>query len=130
MDANLNRSREGLRVCEDVTRFILNDRLLSSDLKSLRHKLNQIFLSLGKERQLLLKAREISSDVGKRSWISDQKQGTPEMLLESNFKRTEEGLRVLEECTKIVARRLTPKIQALEKANRSLGAKTHQYIEC
>ncbi|MBI4387940.1 MAG: thiamine-phosphate pyrophosphorylase [Candidatus Omnitrophica bacterium] len=124
IDANFNRSREGLRVCEDVTRFILDDRSLSSALKSLRHELNQVFLRLGKERKLLLKTREISSDVGKRNWILDQKQGTPETLLESNFKRAEEGLRVLEECTKIVARKLTPRIQALRFQVYELEKKT------
>ena len=39
VDANLNRTREALRVLEDYARFGLNDRFLTERLKSLRHQL-------------------------------------------------------------------------------------------
>ncbi|MFQ5925353.1 MAG: thiamine phosphate synthase, partial [Dehalococcoidia bacterium] len=39
IDANLNRISEGLRLLEDVARFLVNDAALSEQLKSLRHEL-------------------------------------------------------------------------------------------
>ena len=41
VDANLNRSREGLRVCEEVVRFALEDARLTSEFKTLRHKISR-----------------------------------------------------------------------------------------
>ena len=113
IDANFNRSREGLRVCEDVARFTFNNSSLSASLKAKRHKLNQIFFALGKRRRRLLESREADRDVGKKGFIWDQKRATNAALLESNFKRVEEALRVLEECMKMTARQLVPKVQAL-----------------
>jgi len=37
VDANLDRLGEGLRVLEDVSRFLLNDAILSKRLKTMRH---------------------------------------------------------------------------------------------
>jgi len=48
IDANLNRSSEGLRVLEDVARFLLNDAGLSQRLRTLRHDLAQGTKSLSK----------------------------------------------------------------------------------
>ncbi|MEN6495839.1 MAG: hypothetical protein ABFD16_16275, partial [Thermoguttaceae bacterium] len=39
LDAAWNRAREGLRVVEDYTRFVLDDRHLTEQLKQLRHEL-------------------------------------------------------------------------------------------
>ena len=36
IDANLNRSREGIRVCEDIARFVLNDKRITRSFKSLK----------------------------------------------------------------------------------------------
>ncbi len=61
IDVNLNRISEGLRILEDVARFLLNDANISEQLKSLRHDL------LGEDwplqRKLLL-ARDSVRDVG------------------------------------------------------------------
>ena len=43
LDANSNRSREGLRVCEEVARFVLNSHPLTKDLKRLRHAIKTYF---------------------------------------------------------------------------------------
>ena len=47
VDANLNRSTEGLRVLEDVARFVLNDATLSQQLRTIRHNLADAGRSLG-----------------------------------------------------------------------------------
>ena len=37
IDANLNRLREGIRVLEDIYRFVLNNKEIALKLKNLRH---------------------------------------------------------------------------------------------
>ncbi len=37
VDANLNRLKEGIRVIEDINRYIYDDQNITSKLKSLRH---------------------------------------------------------------------------------------------
>ncbi len=39
IDANLHRAKEGLRVVEDICRFVLSDEPLSSRVKDVRHAL-------------------------------------------------------------------------------------------
>src|SRR5439155_19014529 len=46
LDANANRAREGLRVIEDYTRFVLNDGQLSAELKDNRHELSDVLTPL------------------------------------------------------------------------------------
>ena len=40
IDANLNRTAEGLRVLEDIARFVLDDAALSRQLKIMRQLKN------------------------------------------------------------------------------------------
>ena len=40
IDANVNRTTEGLRVAEDIVRFVLDDEKLTSRLKHIRHELS------------------------------------------------------------------------------------------
>jgi len=61
IDANLNRSSEGLRVLEDVARFLLNDAELSQRLRTLRHDLARETESLSVG---LLSQRDSEHDVG------------------------------------------------------------------
>ena len=37
IDANLNRLREGIRVVEDIFRYVYNDKQTALKLKELRH---------------------------------------------------------------------------------------------
>jgi len=45
-DANLNRAREGLRVLEDLARFVLEDGGLSERIRAARHNLQQTAANL------------------------------------------------------------------------------------
>jgi thiamine-phosphate pyrophosphorylase len=104
IDANLNRSSEGLRVLEDVARFLLNDVGLSQRLRTLRHDLAKETksLSLG-----LLSQRDSVHDVGRPN--SKNRELTMETtslqglldLVTANAKRVEESLRVVEELAKL-----------------------------
>ncbi|HEY4712073.1 MAG TPA: thiamine phosphate synthase [Dehalococcoidia bacterium] len=104
IDANLNRSSEGLRILEDVARFLLNDADLSQRLKTLRHDLAQETKSL---RVGLLSHRDSEHDVGRPH--SNDRELTMETaslrglldLVTANAKRVEESLRVIEELAKL-----------------------------
>ncbi len=107
IDANLNRSSEGLRVLEDVARFLLEDAELSQRLRTLRHDLARETKSLGLG---LLSQRDSEHDVGHRYRVSqsekklNMKTTSPQGLLDlvtANAKRVEESLRVIEELAKL-----------------------------
>ena len=96
IDANLNRAREGLRVLEDLARFLLQDSSLAQRLRSLRHELEV----RDPERVLeLLRARDAGGDPG-AIWKEAERRGVFELGLAA-FKRTQEALRALEEAAKI-----------------------------
>jgi thiamine-phosphate pyrophosphorylase len=93
IDANLNRVAEGFRVIEDYTRFISKQKSVTDQLAKLRKEINQsesepINNLLIRNTNEDMRAKEIPK---KREDIID--------LLKANFKRVEEGLRVLEEYT-------------------------------
>ena len=109
IDANLNRSSEGLRVLEDVARFLLNVADLSQQLRTLRHDLARETKSLSVG---LLSQRDSEHDVGhphpvhtpsrerERNMETTSLQGLLD-LVTANAKRVEESLRVVEELAKL-----------------------------
>jgi hypothetical protein len=102
IDANINRAKEGLRVAEDIARFIFSDKPLSSRLKSIRHAVDRSASKIYPDYVSLLKNRDSSKDVGRKIKNKGefQRAGLKDILI-SNFKRAEESLRVLEEMSKI-----------------------------
>jgi len=96
IDANLNRLREGIRVVEDIFRYIFNDKTTASKLKELRHKSR---IDIYKE---LLNSRDIENDVLKSSTLSELSRDNLDSILIANFKRAQESARVLEEFTKLL----------------------------
>ena len=103
LDANANRAREALRVCEDVTRFVLASPSLTRELKRLRHAVTQALGKLPKTYRTMVHARDSVRDCGKRSMICDTKKDTVELLFIRNIKRAGEATRVLEEFVKMIA---------------------------
>ncbi len=95
IDANLNRLREGIRVVEDIFRYVYNNKEIASKLKELRHK------SRIKIYTELLNSRDIKNDVLKKSTSSEQKRADLDSILIANFKRAQESSRVLEEICKL-----------------------------
>ncbi|OGW94085.1 MAG: hypothetical protein A3G36_02890 [Omnitrophica bacterium RIFCSPLOWO2_12_FULL_45_13] len=103
IDANFNRSREGLRVCEEVARFIWNSPPLTKDLKAIRHKITEIL----KENPSIVKAlcenRDCLSDVGKASRAkSEMRRQDASDIFSANIERVKESIRVLEEFFKLI----------------------------
>lgn len=98
IDANLNRVREGLRVIEDSLRFVFKDFEQAAKLKRIRHRLDRKTKDI--YPQLLL-ARDVEEDKNARLW--EGKRNNLSSILAANFRRVEEGLRVLEEYGKLIS---------------------------
>jgi thiamine-phosphate pyrophosphorylase len=101
IDANLNRSREGLRVCEEIARFVLEDSKLSRGFKDLRHRISRSIKRLPAGQQTLLRSRDSQADVG-RNVSSAASRKNYKDVFSANIQRTKESLRVLEEFSSIV----------------------------
>lgn len=97
IDANLNRLREGIRVVEDIFRYLYNDKETSSKLKQLRH------LSRLNNYIELLETRDVQNDVLRASIKSEQNRSDLNSILIANFKRAQESSRVLEEICKLIS---------------------------
>ena len=95
IDANLNRLKEGIRVVEDIFRYIYNDKDIALKLKNLRHlaRVSNFYEVLG--------SRDVKNDVLRASIKSEQNRSDLNSILIANFKRAQESARVLEELTKL-----------------------------
>jgi len=119
VDANLNRSREALRVCEDITRFVLDDKVLTKSLKDIRHKISRA--GVGARHALPLQfgniaqSRNITSDIGKKSSFDKSKPKNIKSLFYNNIHRAEESMRALEEFSKLVGARCTVPLRLSSK---------------
>lgn len=112
LDANLNRSREALRVLEDHCRFVLADRFLTEQVKDARHALAQIARRV--PPALLLAGRETVRDVGTDVTSSGEyDRGSPAQVAVVNLKRLQESLRSLEEYGKLFGPELGRDFEAL-----------------
>jgi thiamine-phosphate pyrophosphorylase len=96
IDANINRYKEGLRVVEDICRYIFNNKKISSQLKTLRH------ISLPITSKELLSKRDSLNDVLKVSTNDEKQRKDLDSLLTANIKRAQESARVLEEVFKLI----------------------------
>ncbi len=98
MDANLDRLSEGLRVLEDISRFILGNVHTTETLKRMRHELTSTCPSF---KNALLASRDSEGDIGRESPIAGIKRKHLIDLVTANAKRAQESLRVLEEFAKL-----------------------------
>ncbi|MFA5275778.1 MAG: thiamine-phosphate pyrophosphorylase [Candidatus Omnitrophota bacterium] len=101
IDANINRSKEGLRVCEEVTRFMLEDAQLTRELKNARHEISSLIESLI-SKQDLLDCRYSEEDVGMNILGKELKRADVEDIFIANIQRVKESIRVLEEFSKLI----------------------------
>ncbi len=103
IDANLNRSREGLRVCEDIARFALNSKVITTELKGVRHGISDIAKGSAGSLKGLPASRDTLSDVLRRSrFESEMKRRSLEDIFAANIERVKESLRVMEELYKLI----------------------------
>ncbi|MBF0478758.1 MAG: thiamine-phosphate pyrophosphorylase [Candidatus Omnitrophica bacterium] len=111
IDANLNRAKEGLRVCEDICRFILDSKPLSRQCKDLRHQLNAVVEKLGPAA--LVNSRDIENDVGKPSTTTEMARSKVADIFYANCQRVKESVRVLEEFFKLVDKKLAEDLKKI-----------------
>lgn len=101
-DANINRAKEGLRVCEEITRFILNNRALTAELKHIRHKIDSLILSLPGSILKFMQERDSAKDVGRGILANELKRNGVNDLFFANIQRVKESIRVIEEFSKLI----------------------------
>jgi thiamine-phosphate pyrophosphorylase len=96
LDANLDRAREGLRAIEEWCRFGLNHAQFTEECKNLRQELGQW------HSPEIRAARDTPNDPGTElTHPQEQQRASLSEVLRSNFCRTQEALRVLEEYGKL-----------------------------
>lgn len=78
---------------EDITRYFLNDEILSKRLKTARHNIRL--------HTSIIHSRDIVNDVLKQSTSSEMRRENLRDIVIANFKRTQESARVLEELFKL-----------------------------
>jgi len=114
MDANLNRSREGLRVCEDTARFLLGSERLTKEIKSVRHRISGIIKELPVGAEALYGSRDAKGDVGRLLRLeTEMKRRDALDIFYANLERVKESLRVLEEFSKLVDEDIAVRFSAL-----------------
>jgi len=105
IDANLNRVKEGLRVCEEITRFILDNRKLTAVFKKIRHDVDRFSRRIYPVARLLGE-RKSNTDVGKYNSCQELKRCNCKDIYWANLQRIKESLRVLEEFSKLIDKKL------------------------
>ncbi len=114
IDANLNRSREGLRVCEEITRFALNSPSLTKDLKNVRHSVTSLAKPYLLRSEGAVQSRDSEGDVGRRARSkSEMRRLGAAYLVSANIERVKECLGVLEEFLKIIDKKVSAKFTSL-----------------
>jgi len=117
LDVNLNRAGEGLRVIEDIVRFVEEDEVLYGRLRRIRHGITGV---LREAYPQLIFSRDSEKDIALPR--KEKKRRNTGEIAYSNFRRVEEALRVLEEFSKLVSgsagyrfKRLRFRVYAVEK---------------
>lgn len=114
IDANFNRSREGLRVCEEVARFIWNSPGITKDLKAVRHSISAVLKNAPDTARILNEARDPRRDVGRHSCNKEEMSRVEHSdIFSANIQRVKESLRVLEEFFKLIDKKNSAKFTGL-----------------
>ncbi|MDD5585111.1 MAG: thiamine-phosphate pyrophosphorylase [Candidatus Omnitrophica bacterium] len=100
IDANFNRCKEGLRVTEDIFRFVIEDDRIREKIRVIRHALDTI------AREKIIKkaiaSRNATHDSGRHVDALELNRKNSSDILYANLQRAKESLRVIEEFFKIM----------------------------
>lgn len=99
VDANLDRSAEGLRTAEDLARFHLEDARLCERIRSIRRSVSRA-VAKAVPAQHLVGSRDSKRDVG-RGPTGTSRAGALD-IARSSFRRTQEAMRVIEEAFRTI----------------------------
>lgn len=108
LDANINRITEGLRVIEEILRFVYDEEKIYKQLRQIRHDIVKLFTNFYPG---MLFQRDSFSDPGVTA--KEKKYKNVKEVLVSNFHRVSESLRVLEEISKLVQIKKVGKVKKL-----------------
>ena len=111
LDANFNRAKEGLRVCEDICRYAWDEKTLTRGFKDLRHDLTSVAGVPGILK--VLSGRDIGSDVGKATSAAESTRKDLNAVFFANAQRVKESLRVLEEIVKLIDAKVANQLKSL-----------------
>ncbi|MFH1848424.1 MAG: thiamine-phosphate pyrophosphorylase [Candidatus Omnitrophota bacterium] len=128
IDANFNRVKEGLRVCEDFTRFFLEDTHLTEKFKKMRADVGKLYEGIPRLKSELMKARDAITDVGKKL-LPAQKRKDFEDLFWANVQRSKEALRTLEEFSALVKEDFSEEFKQLRFSLYDLEKKTFKKLQ-
>ncbi|AKG24443.1 thiamine phosphate synthase [Calothrix sp. 336/3] len=129
LDANLDRAREGLRIIEEWCRFGLNNAQFANECKHLRQEIASW------HTVELRVARDTPGDMGTElSHPQEETRSSLKSLLQANFCRVEEAMRVLEEYGKLYSpsmgkafKQMRYRIYTLE--SNLMGYQRHQMLQ-
>lgn len=111
IDANINRAEEGLRVVEDICRFVLCEPVFWAKLKQIRHSLNDVRQEIGWAG--ILSGRQ-GSDFGLKQVVnSEYYRQSLANIIQANVARVCQSMRVLEEFSKVYKVDLAYKLESL-----------------
>lgn len=128
IDANLNRVKEGLRVCEEFTRFFLEDTHLTERFKKIRADISSLYENIPDLKKEFMKARDVAKDVG-RKIMPEQKRKDFTDLFWANVQRSKEALRVLEEFSKLVKEDFSEEFKKMRFSLYDLEKKTFKKLQ-
>jgi len=98
VDANINRVSEGMRVVEDWARFYMRHEGMTDRMRQMRHGLWKAVASSYPE---IIKGRDTGEDILAESGESGRDNASD--IPRASFNRVKEGLRVLEEMSKLIS---------------------------
>jgi len=114
LDANANRAAEGLRVLEDIARFITDDQRAAGIAKELRHELRRAIPAAA------LAERDTPGDLGKDLPNPDGRRTRLVDMLRANAARVQEALRAAEESARLCTPTAVPVLESARYRSYSL----------
>jgi hypothetical protein len=129
IDANANRLKEGLRVIEDISRFILDDHGLTKEFKHIRHAVTDCLKSNKlTDPALIINKRQIQNDVGKQTIVSELVRKNIADIFFANCQRVKESIRVLEEAMKLFDAKSAQRFKNMRYRVYYLEKRSHEKI--
>ncbi|HAH21412.1 MAG: hypothetical protein A2Y00_03940 [Omnitrophica WOR_2 bacterium GWF2_43_52] len=128
IDANYNRVLEGIRVCEEITRFVLSARLLTASFKYTRHTIVATMKKWHIQKHALLDSRNSQNDVGKPSARAELTRLDYKDIFYANIQRSKESVRVLEECAKLNNKAIARLFKDIRYRLYEIEKKTHSKL--
>ena len=127
LDANINRAKEGLRVCEEIARFVLDHPGLTQGFKKIRHEMDAAVRGLPGAPLALLRQRNSPADVGRKIHAYELKRKNFSDIFYANIQRVKESARVLEEFSKLLSAKAALRFKKIRYGVYEIEKKASRY---